>query len=931
MKGDFSRLRFNRARHYTSVLTQQGRVELDSDANEQRAIDEHLRKTETIDIVGQSGGPIDHAGFDIALNADQSSLTFSAGRYYVDGLLCENPAPGDYATQPYLLGATGIASMLTALRRGTLSALQVYLEVWQRVVTPIDDPGIKEVALGEADTTDRLQTVWRVVVEQVFAEGSSTTASAPAGSSINSSTFSRLGLTNRIANLNPALTTALTAASNRSSNLNAVTSRATSTSLIDSAAGLGSSGGAVGVSGPVGTQSATVQTQDGTSQDTTPALSCCQQMALASKPVTPGKMGVLTGSADTTASPCLPVPSAGYRGLENQLYRVEIHHGGTAEIATFKWSRDNGSVVTSVVSTSASSVNVDSLGPDANLGFSPTQWVELIDDSNEFGLVPNQPGQLRQIEGIDTTDLKVTFDANVDALPIDLDVVAGHAKLRRWDQFTPSASSDGVPLSAGNWIDLENGIQICFTTTGTYTAGDYWLIPARTATGNVEWPPADSDASRFQPPHQTTIHRAPLACIHITDRQFVVEPCRQLFYPLIDLTPAAAVPALHVTNINWPNDGIYTVAQLLQKGLLVTFDNAPSVALTSANFVVEANVPISALEKREFQSIWAGSLLFATPVLEISGTVAQQGSTPVFKWSPPLMPNVAWYYDLLQLAQSSLFVRIRVTLKGRFIFAPSGAQTLYLDGRALGQPGTALDGKTPRIDLVLPSGEGAQSSDFESWFTLVPPLEIESLTVATNTPAVAPAVGAGPITPLTEVGAAVRDALAPNASGAAATVAPSAAAAVAPGAAATVAPAAATTIASGAAPAAASSVAGNLATAAANVSKFTLANQPDAFTQIIDPVFRSTLTGESTTCQVTLQYPPLFDTTVQLSVSNAGGYEPYISLPSSVVVSAGTKSQTFVVRVIVIRELATNPPTIVASLTDSGGQTSTQSLVLKVG
>ena len=34
----------------------------------------------------------------------------------------------------------------------------------------------------------------------------------------------------------------------------------------------------------------------------------------------------------------------GYRGVENQLYRVEVHDGGDAEEATFKWSRDNGSV-----------------------------------------------------------------------------------------------------------------------------------------------------------------------------------------------------------------------------------------------------------------------------------------------------------------------------------------------------------------------------------------------------------------------------------------------------------------------------------------------------------------------------------------------------------------------------------------------------------
>jgi hypothetical protein len=565
------------------------------------------------------------------------------------------------------------------------------------------------------------------------------------------------------------------------------------------------------------------------------------------------------------------MPSAGYRGLENQLYRVEIHRGGTADVATFKWSRDNGSIVTSVVSTGGSAVNVDSLGPDANLGFSPTQWVELIDDSNEFGLVPNRPGQLRQIEGIDTTDLKVTFDADPAALPVTLDVVSGHAKLRRWDQFTADASSEGVSLSAGNWIDLENGIQICFTTTGTYTAGDYWLIPARTATGNIEWPPADSDASRFQPPRQTTIHRAPLACIHLADRQFVVESCRRLFYPLVDLAPATAVPALHVNKIGWANDSLYTVVQFARQGLQVTFDRAPDAALTSANFIVEANVPIDVLTKGDLQSQWAGSLFFATPVLRISGTVMQQADRTVFRWMPPTL-DVPWYRDLLGLAQRGLFVRICVTLKGRFIFASSGAQTLYLDGYAPGQPGTAMDGKTPRIDLLLPSGEGAPSSDFESWFTLVPPLEVASLTIVTDSPKVAPAAGDAPATPLTEIERSVRE----------------------------------------------TSVKGN----------FTLAGDANLFPQISDSVLRATLQGESITCQVTLQYPPLYDTTVQLSIADATGFERYILLPSSVVVSARTTSQTFVVRIIRTQQLEVNPPTIVATLTDSGGLTTTQSLTL---
>ena len=60
MRGDFSRLRFDRAKNYTAVLAQQGRVQLDSDANEQVAIGEHLRSIGLIDIIGADRLPERH-------------------------------------------------------------------------------------------------------------------------------------------------------------------------------------------------------------------------------------------------------------------------------------------------------------------------------------------------------------------------------------------------------------------------------------------------------------------------------------------------------------------------------------------------------------------------------------------------------------------------------------------------------------------------------------------------------------------------------------------------------------------------------------------------------------------------------------------------------------------------------------------------------
>ena len=60
MKGDFSRLTFDRAKHYSGVRMQQGRVQLDADWNEQMDILQHYLATEVTDFIGDSGVPADY-------------------------------------------------------------------------------------------------------------------------------------------------------------------------------------------------------------------------------------------------------------------------------------------------------------------------------------------------------------------------------------------------------------------------------------------------------------------------------------------------------------------------------------------------------------------------------------------------------------------------------------------------------------------------------------------------------------------------------------------------------------------------------------------------------------------------------------------------------------------------------------------------------
>src|SRR5262249_17390451 len=110
MKGDFSRIRFNPVKQYTAVLEQQGRVALDADANEQCAIDGYLRETETFDVVGQWGAPVHDAGFEIGVV--NNKIVVGAGRYYVDGLVCENLAAIRYDDQPLLLDSPASAVLI---------------------------------------------------------------------------------------------------------------------------------------------------------------------------------------------------------------------------------------------------------------------------------------------------------------------------------------------------------------------------------------------------------------------------------------------------------------------------------------------------------------------------------------------------------------------------------------------------------------------------------------------------------------------------------------------------------------------------------------------------------------------------------------------------------------------------------------------------
>ena len=509
MKADVSRNTFVREKHFSGVVMQQGRVSVDADFNEQQAITRYREETEARDVIGRCGSPLDPpdytdgSGFEIEVSpATPNTFTIGAGRYYVDGLLCENESTVgflDQVTAP--LEYPAAQAVLDTL--GDAAVGLVYIDVWRRLITRLEDASIHEVALGEADTTTRAKTSWQVKVLPL--------PSVDVGANQT-----------QIDNL---------------------------IDLIDAAGGDADPAAAL----------AEVRSLLG------PAVSCGADYREWDALTQPnlGTLSATTGLPAPTPDPCLPPPTAGYRRLENQLYRVEIHEGNVAGgNVTFKWSRENASVATRILDydgTDPTWITVDSLGHDAvTLGFSKGDWVEIVNDHSELSTDGTQLGYLATIvdldEGTSSIQLSRVPDPPGSPDPASLRDRSTNPRLRRWDQVQLAAipasvsppspavdavtpTDDGVAVTSDP-IPLEDGIAVTFLNDGVYRPGDYWQIPARTVLGDIEWPRDAADNPLALKPFGVKHHYCRLALIardSSRERIVVLSDCRNLFPPLTAL------------------------------------------------------------------------------------------------------------------------------------------------------------------------------------------------------------------------------------------------------------------------------------------------------------------------------------------------------------------------------------------------------------
>lgn len=254
------------------------------------------------------------------------------------------------------------------------------------------------------------------------------------------------------------------------------------------------------------------------------------------------RLTTTTVAVATEPDPCLVPPTGGYRGLENHLYRIEVH-SATASTVKVKWSRENAHVSTAMVEILAgrTTVRVESLGRDSVLRFKTGDWVEFTNDQREFdGL----PGEMRKVT-VDDTDQTLTFSPALPAgdFPQGVPDATKHLRVIRWDQSGIVRKPDGsqlvnldlttdglIELSATNpGFVLEHGVQATLTilSGGLAHGGDYWCFAARTA---------DADIERLNqaPPLGIHHHYCHLAIIEADGK---IHDCRTVFPPLTELTP----------------------------------------------------------------------------------------------------------------------------------------------------------------------------------------------------------------------------------------------------------------------------------------------------------------------------------------------------------------------------------------------------------
>ncbi len=538
MKADLTRETFQRERHYRRVIQQQGRVPIDADWNEQAEIQKHHDETEAVDVIGPGGFP-QGPSFQLAASPDGRDLLIDDGRGYVDGILAENEN-----AKVEVLAFSGPNQV--KLRTLVLDGVALRAGEWVIVNDPVvNDPAqrFRVQALDRSTQTITLSAnlpaalvVARTYVKRVASYITQPDWYHPDFVSLPA----------------PAAMPALTDDGVFLAYLDVW--RRQVTALEDRLLR------EVALGGPdTCTREKTVwQVKLRRIKDGQPA-DCSSPLP---SEASTGRLSARARQPASGDSPCVIAPGARYRSLENQLYRVEIHDSGGVGSATFKLSRDNGMVMVSWLASSGPDLTVSSLGRDKVLGLASGQWIELIDDSVDES---QGPGTLVKIKKVDPATNTITIDdTTVYPAPpagrgYDIARFPLNPRVRRWDHVSSTAALKVTRPAGDGYLDLEEGVQIRFED-GNYVSGDYWLIPARTITADVEWPRNELGDPLPQPRRGVRHHFARLGVVTIAGGLVTgVTDCRSQFPPLTQLPPAGGASGCCCGVMIQPTDDPQTV------------------------------------------------------------------------------------------------------------------------------------------------------------------------------------------------------------------------------------------------------------------------------------------------------------------------------------------------------------------------------------
>lgn len=403
-------------------------------------------------------------------------IVAGAGRAYVGGVLCENPAEL----------TVELDASAGAMSDGT--PLLAYLEVWERLVTAAEDPSLADPALGGIDTTAQVMIEARVRVAPVERALARVRDRAARGTMVFQPAPDAIAPGNQLVRVEV-----------HRSGYADETFAFDDPRLLDATAS--------------GANAMTLQPD--------PRWTAGQPLRLirADGTTTPTIVErVIADEGARSYQLSAPVPAAPFR---------------VAPIATVKWSSENASIAFALTPSGDANRFVldDPRGRVAHLR--PGDVVELIGTA---ALRDGAPGVLTSVTNVDPDEPGTTAVSVGDHQPFE--EAASGGLLRVWSAFAP-ISGDNAPAEATvtgtGSLKLNDGLAVAFST-GSYLTGDYWWMPTRVdVDGLWGWPLDASGQPQAVPPFGVERRFAPLALLEPREGDAgAVHDLRRIIEPLAD-------------------------------------------------------------------------------------------------------------------------------------------------------------------------------------------------------------------------------------------------------------------------------------------------------------------------------------------------------------------------------------------------------------